>query len=98
MLTLLVTGSCLTPRNRAAVELLPAGETDGHIKEACAVTARTCTRCHDLGRVVAARQQTPERWRLLVDRMRLMRSSGITPSEEEAAVLCLTYRELGVQP
>ena len=87
-------GSCLTPSRNDAV-LLPDGAGDRRIQEACAVTARTCSRCHEIDRVLVARLDTPREWQRLVERMRLMRSSAMTDAEADAAVTCLVYRRHG---
>jgi hypothetical protein len=94
LLLLCVWGACAGARERDA-SLLPRGETDGRIQEACTVTARTCSRCHEIDRVLVAHIDGPEGWRTLVERMRLMRSSAMTEHEADEAVTCLVYRAYG---
>ncbi len=66
-----------------------------HIEHACATTARTCTRCHDLGKVLITRFDSSLPWRQLVLRMRRLPGSGITDDEVTAAETCLVYHDLG---
>jgi hypothetical protein len=76
-------------------ELLPEGPRDARIQEACAVTARSCTRCHELNRIVAAKLDSPREWKILVERMRLMPSSNISQPDADQATQCLVYRAYG---
>ena len=60
------------------------------IREACAVTSRKCTACHDHERIVSARQ-TPLEWRTTVERMRRYPGSAISPADIEIILRCLNY-------
>ena len=60
-----------------------------HIQHACAMTARTCARCHDLGKVLITHFDASLPWRQLVLRMRRLPGSGITDDEVHAAETCL---------
>jgi hypothetical protein len=94
LLSGLFTGSCaIPPSNEAA--LLPDGPVDRRIEEACALTARTCTRCHDLNRVYVAHLDKPASWQSLVWRMRYMPSSNITDDDARVVTTCLVYRLYG---
>ena len=66
-----------------------------HIQTACAMTARTCARCHDLGKVRITHFDHSLPWRQLVLRMRRLPGSGITDDEVHAAETCLVYHDLG---
>ncbi len=84
------------PASRTSYErLLPEQKGNREIREACNVTARKCTRCHDIDRVLVARVTRPIHWRLTVDRMRHMPSSGITEADADRVTRCLVYRSFG---
>jgi hypothetical protein len=87
----LVVAACVGPRANDNV-FLPDGRGDPGIREACSVTSRVCSRCHDLDRVLVTRFDHPAQWRALVDRMRLMPSSGVSDAAARLAVDCLVYR------
>ena len=59
------------------------------------MTARICTRCHELNRVAVMKLDSPREWQDLVDRMRLMPSSNITPQGDYQAKVCLVHRVFG---
>ena len=87
-------GGCVTPRTNEQV-IRATGHGDASIQAACDSTVRTCTRCHDLNRIMATRFGTPASVPVLVARMRYMRSSGITADDADQAVTCLVYRQFG---
>jgi hypothetical protein len=60
------------------------------VKQACALTQRKCTQCHDRDRIVDARHSTQE-WRVTVDRMRAFPGSAISPGDSDIILRCLTY-------
>jgi hypothetical protein len=68
---------------------------DDSLQKACAVTAKACARCHDLGKVHVTRLDSALEWRQLVLRMRRQAGSGITDAEVRAAETCLVYQDLG---
>ena len=86
--------ACAAPTRREDV-LLPEGTGDVRIQEACAVTARICTRCHELNRIAVAQLHSPREWQDLVQRMRLMPSSNITTEGAQEATRCLVHRAYG---
>ena len=95
LVLMLVIASCAPPRT-AEANLHPENAHDqARLREACNVTARVCTRCHDFARVTLVRFDRPERWQLLVSRMRYMQSSGITEEEAHKATECLVYKSFG---
>jgi len=61
------------------------------IQEACALTERKCTACHDRDRIVDARNDSVAQWQMTVDRMRRMPGSSITRADSEMILRCLTY-------
>ena len=86
------------PTGRAPpVERLMEGMSgqDTAIEQACELTARRCTTCHDLDRVLAFRPADPVTWELYVGRMRRMRGSGISHREGDTILRCLVYRSFG---
>ena len=83
--------ACAAPATSDSV-FLPDGRGDPGIREACFVTTRVCSRCHDLDRVLLSRFDGPGEVRALVDRMRLMPSSGVSAVAARKAVDCLVYR------
>ncbi|GEM_PF-2599094 len=70
--------------------LYPAGSPP-EIVEACALTERKCTACHDRERYQVPRHP-PERWEKIVHKMRLFPGSAITPADGEVILRCLNYR------
>lgn len=92
---MLVIASCAPPRTAEATLHPENAQDQARLREACSVTARVCTRCHDFARVTLVRFDRPERWPLLVSRMRYMQSSGITEEEAHKATECLVYRSFG---
>jgi hypothetical protein len=65
------------------------------IREACTVTAKKCTRCHSIDRVLVAQVTSPNQWEAYVGRMRRMSSSGISAADAPQIVQCLVYRSFG---
>jgi hypothetical protein len=95
-LLMVAIASCAPPRTAESSLRTDPGATDhAHLQEACNVTGRVCTRCHDFARVTLVKFDRPERWQLLVSRMRYMQSSGITDEEARKATECLVYKSFG---
>jgi hypothetical protein len=92
---MLAIASCAPPRTAEATLHTDSAHDQAQLREACSVTARVCTRCHDFARVTLVRFDRPERWQLLVSRMRYMQSSGITEEEAHQATECLVFRSFG---
>jgi hypothetical protein len=93
-LTLLVfSAACWLPP-APATPLLPADERTHtpELREACAVTATKCFRCHSLDRVLIAGAAGPRDWAVDVARMRRMAGSGITEADGAVIVRCLAAR------
>ena len=65
------------------------------ITDACELTARRCTACHDIDRVLDATPSHPDWWEIYVERMRRMRGSGISASDGDVILRCLVYRSFG---
>jgi hypothetical protein len=61
------------------------------IREACALTERRCTACHDRDRIVDA-HFTRDEWPRTVERMRQMPGSTIAPNETDIILRCLLHR------
>jgi hypothetical protein len=61
------------------------------IREACTLTERRCTQCHDRGRIVEASFGRAE-WMSTIDRMRQMPGSTIAPYEIDTILHCLLQR------
>jgi hypothetical protein len=96
LLLMLAIVSCAPPRTaESSLRTDPSATDHPHLQEACNVTARVCTRCHDFARVTLVKFDRPERWQLLVSRMRYMQSSGITEEEAHKATECLVYKTFG---
>jgi hypothetical protein len=77
-------------------KLLPGDEpAPAEIREACTVTAKKCTRCHSIDRVLVAQVTSPHQWEAYVGRMRRMTSSGISAADAPQIVQCLVYRSFG---
>lgn len=68
---------------------------DAAITDACELTARRCTACHDIDRVLDATPSHPDQWERYIDRMRRMRGSGISASDGDVILRCLVYRSFG---
>jgi hypothetical protein len=86
--------ACVTPSGDQPARALRWGNLD-EIEEACAVTARTCSRCHDIEKVAIAHFDASLAWRRLILRMRRMPASGISDAEVHAAETCLVFQDLG---
>jgi hypothetical protein len=67
--------------------------TSPEIRDACAFTEQKCTRCHTIGRVLSWEARTRQQWEPLVTRMRQMASSGISRSDAEVVLRCLSERD-----
>ena len=63
------------------------------LRSDCAFTEQKCTRCHTIGRVIAWEAHARAQWEPIVTRMRQMASSGITKTDAEIVLRCLTQRE-----
>jgi hypothetical protein len=85
---------CVTPRTNEQV-IRESAQGDPRLEEACTVTVRVCTRCHDLNRVMATRMDSPQGWPPLVARMRFMQSSAMTEADADLALTCLVFRQFG---
>jgi len=70
--------------------IYPAGASP-EIVQACALTERKCTLCHDRDRYEMQRN-TPDRWAQIVQKMRLFPGSAITPADADIIVRCLNHR------
>lgn len=81
----LVVGAC-----QASPPLYPPSAPP-EIREACALTERRCTACHDRERIVFA-HKTRDEWPLTVERMRQMPGSTIRPDETDTILRCLLNR------
>ena len=71
---------------------LSPSSTTSEVRQACALTEIKCTRCHTLGRILAADATTREQWEPIVLRMHRMASSGITSHDTDAILTCLSSR------
>lgn len=67
------------------------------IREACTLTHRRCTECHDQDRIVDARKSSDE-WAATIERMRQMPGSTIRPDETSSILNCLMNRNNSDQP
>ncbi len=69
------------------------------IRDACSLTERRCTACHDRDRFLDARKSRDE-WSATIERMRQMPGSTIRPYEAAVILHCLLYRTdmSGLQP
>jgi hypothetical protein len=68
---------------------------DSELEDSCRLTARRCSRCHDIERVLYVRVRDPGHWSRYVDRMRRMPGSGISVEEGEIILRCVVYRSFG---
>jgi hypothetical protein len=93
VVALVIACACSSAHTRETLAAQKSG--DPRIEEACAMTAKTCSRCHDLGKLYVTHFDSSLPWRQLVLRMRLMPGSGITDAEVHAAETCLVYHDLG---
>jgi hypothetical protein len=66
------------------------------VREACTLTERRCTQCHDRGRIVEANYGRAE-WMSTIDRMRQMPGSTIAPYETDTILHCLLQRSAGAR-
>jgi len=92
----LLTVACGSVDHAGAAQLL-AGTVapPAEVADACALTARRCSRCHTIERVLQTNVTEPSAWEDYVHRMRLMPASGIPADEEAVITRCLTYRSFG---
>jgi hypothetical protein len=60
------------------------------IREACAMTAQKCSRCHDLDRIRLAHHALVD-WDAYVDKMRRQPGSGITTDDAGVILRCLDH-------
>jgi hypothetical protein len=70
--------------------LYPANASP-EIVEACALTVRKCTACHDRDRILTARLTAAE-WRDTVEEMRRIPGSAISEPERDIILQCLLKR------
>ena len=61
------------------------------IAQACAMTERKCTACHDRERFSEPRHSAAQ-WRDIVDKMRRIPGSSISPADADTVLRCLNYR------
>jgi hypothetical protein len=89
--------ACVPPARRATFDRLMEGVSAPQpaIEEACQITARRCTACHDIDRVLAIHPTEPVQWQQTISRMRRMRGSGISQPDGDAILHCLVYRSFG---
>jgi hypothetical protein len=67
------------------------------VREACKLTERRCTACHDRDRIVDAHYSRDE-WPIIVERMRQMPGSTIAPTETDTILHCLLNRTESARP
>jgi hypothetical protein len=67
------------------------------IEDACDLTASRCIRCHSIDRVLVTRPERIGQWEHYVERMRRMRGSGISRTDQQVIVRCLVYRSFGTE-
>lgn len=87
----MLTAACMHEQ----LTLVPAKEqarTPPTVRDACAVTERKCSRCHDLERIRLAHHELVD-WPVYVDRMRRMPGSGITVDDTTVILRCLSWVE-----
>ncbi|HUS30932.1 MAG TPA: hypothetical protein VMZ53_20620 [Kofleriaceae bacterium] len=87
---MVLVAGCGEPLSRTSLVASP--ETSPDVRRACAVTEQKCTRCHTLGRVLAADATTRDQWEPIVLRMRRMASSGISSNDADVVLHCLASR------
>jgi hypothetical protein len=95
---LVLLAACSGFDRAGADELVPSLDTPAAIRAACELTARRCTRCHTLDRVLDTHVADPGLWRATVHRMHLLPGSDISPDEEPTIVRCLVYHSFGASP
>jgi len=83
-LALFAAGSC-----QDVPPLYPSSAPDD-IKQACAVTERKCTACHERDRIVYANHNVRE-WQATVERMRTYPASAMTAADTQVIMRCLSY-------
>lgn len=94
--TALVTlSSCWLPSASVSDLVTDGPPTPLEIRDACAVTAMKCSRCHTIDRIRVAQVTSPRQWEIYVGRMRRMSASGITERDGPQIVQCLVYRSFG---
>src|SRR5262245_530711 len=84
--------SCGDQYPRGSLLLPETTEAELQIREDCRLAETRCTRCHTTGRILVASMRTRAEWAPLVEKMRLMTSSGISRLDAEAVLRCLEYR------
>jgi len=89
--------ACGSAVKRGPAERLMQGVSgaDASIEQACELTARRCTACHDIDRVLYANPSEPSHWRNYIGRMRRMRGSGISIQDGDVILRCLVARSFG---
>lgn len=89
--------ACLPTARRSTFDRLTEGMSAAPpaIEEACQITARRCTACHDIDRVLAIHPTEPVQWQQTISRMRRMRGSGISQPDGDAILRCLVFRSFG---
>ena len=76
--------------------LLRNSETPSAVMQAqCNVTAKKCTRCHPIDRLLGAQVSSPKGWQQYVNRMRLMPGASISPTNATDILDCLVFRSWG---
>jgi hypothetical protein len=85
-LLLLVLAAC----ERRVALVTDVGRAPPEIREACALTDRKCSGCHDLDRILLARDRGVE-WPTVVDRMRRLQRSGISEQDGGIILRCLNH-------
>ncbi len=94
-LTILACGGGDRPADEALLRQRPS--PDAQMRGHCQLTARRCSQCHPLARVLRARVANVAQWRAYVERMRLMGGSNIRLAEQSAILRCLAYGSFGEQ-
>jgi hypothetical protein len=90
-LSLLLLRSCWYPLPPPTLLADPASAPP-EIRRACDMTARRCTRCHTIDRILVAQVTSPAHWEAYVRRMRRMPTSDIGEADAAEIVRCLVYR------
>jgi hypothetical protein len=91
---LVILWSCWFPSTTPP--LLPdAASAPPEIRRACDMTARRCTRCHTIDRILVAQVTSARHWEAYVQHMRHMPTSGIGEADGAEIVRCLVYRSFG---
>ena len=88
-----------TGRRAPPVERLMDGMSgpDPATRAGCQLTARRCTACHDIDRVLAVHPADPLQWQQTIGKMRRMRGSGISDGDGHAILRCLVFRSFGAE-